>query len=311
MFGQSFGQQSNNYYPNNGDYNNAWNTQQVNGPSGQYNQPSRKGGPPYDDYARGGNGYGGGSRGDAGIKSLEYGVQGMGLQRSTAPPDGRAAAASANNSQPATKEAPKKMTWATIASQPAKPQIRTSSSTSTLKKKGPGMPPPPMVPGKHNIDGSWDSPKNGPVPTPVPVPSPPPIIEPSPLSQQATKSNNNANNNNNSNTANMANNNIANVAANNNGQQQQQPHQASHHPQQQHPHSERGPNSYNSHHRHDGPSNGPYGRDRDGGGPGGYRPNWHGPNQRDYDGGRTQHQQYRSGPGIMLLLQLLHLNPIC
>lgn len=53
------------------------------------------------------------------------------------------------------------------------------------------MPPPPMVPGKHNMDiGTWDSPKNGPVlvPPPVPVITAPPPIEPSPLSQQ--KSNN-------------------------------------------------------------------------------------------------------------------------
>lgn len=51
------------------------------------------------------------------------------------------------------------------------------------------MPPPPMVPGKHNMDiGTWE--KNGPalVPPPVPVITAPPPIEPSPLSQQ--KSNN-------------------------------------------------------------------------------------------------------------------------
>lgn len=53
------------------------------------------------------------------------------------------------------------------------------------------MPPPPMVPGKHNMDiGTWDSPsKNGPalVPPPPPVITPTDPIEPSPLSQ--TKSN--------------------------------------------------------------------------------------------------------------------------
>lgn len=38
-------------------------------------------------------------------------------------------------------------------------------------KKGPGMPPPPMVPGKHNFDvNTWDVPNNNP---PPPVPSPP------------------------------------------------------------------------------------------------------------------------------------------
>lgn len=61
-----------------------------------------------------------------------------------------------NTSSTASKETadkPKKMTWATIASQPVKSsQTRVSS---TLKKK-PGMPPPPMIPGKHNMDiGTW------------------------------------------------------------------------------------------------------------------------------------------------------------
>lgn len=53
------------------------------------------------------------------------------------------------------------------------------------------MPPPPMVPGKHNMDiGTWDSPsKSGPILVPPPViQSPPPPMEPSPLSQ--TKQNN-------------------------------------------------------------------------------------------------------------------------
>lgn len=34
---------------------------------------------------------------------------------------------------------PKKLTWASIASQPAKPQVTVQNSG--LKKKGPGMPP--------------------------------------------------------------------------------------------------------------------------------------------------------------------------
>lgn len=67
---------------------------------------------------------------------------------------------------------PKKMTWATIASQPAKPQIATST-TSIGKKKGFG-PPPPMIPGKHNMEltEGWDTPKNGPM-----VPPSPPVIQ--------------------------------------------------------------------------------------------------------------------------------------
>ncbi|XP_058974961.1 YTH domain-containing family protein isoform X2 [Musca domestica] len=70
--------------------------------------------------------------------------------------------------------APKKTTWASIASQPAKLTSRTTLATSSHKKKGPGMPPPPMVPGKHNLDVNiWDIPNNN----PPPVPSPPPPID--------------------------------------------------------------------------------------------------------------------------------------
>lgn len=63
-----------------------------------------------------------------------------------------------NTSAAASKEAPadtkpKKMTWATIASQPVK--ASQTRVLTTLKKK-PGMPPPPMIPGKHNMDiGTW------------------------------------------------------------------------------------------------------------------------------------------------------------
>lgn len=297
MFGQSFGQQSSyNYFPNNGDYNNAWNSQQVNGPSGQ-NQSSRKG-PPNNEYYRGGEHGGYGSRGgqDGNIKSVEQGVQGMGIdsqhQRS-AQSDGntRNASNNSNAGKESSAAVPKKMTWASIASQPAKPQIRANSTSSTLKKKGPGMPPPPMVPGKHNMDiGTWDSPKNGPalVPTPPPpVPSPPPVVEPSPLSQQVTKSNNNNSNTNSnsshSNSNSNTNNNHNNLASNNGSQ----------HPPQQH----------QSQPRHDGPhQNAPHGRDyRDDSGQGQiHRSNWHGSNNREGNYGRDggysggmQHQQFR------------------
>lgn len=55
------------------------------------------------------------------------------------------------------------------------------------------MPPPPMVPGKHNMDiGTWDTPaKNPPVPSPIPAPvitGPPPQAQ-SPLSQQQQQNN--------------------------------------------------------------------------------------------------------------------------
>lgn len=49
-------------------------------------------------------------------------------------------------------QAPKKMTWASIASQPAKPQPKIKSKS---------IPPAPMLPGKHNMDiGTWEG-KNG------------------------------------------------------------------------------------------------------------------------------------------------------
>lgn len=79
-----------------------------------------------------------------------------------------------NTSTVAAAVGPKKTTWASIASQPAKLTSRTTLATSSHKKKGPGMPPPPMVPGKHNLDvNTWDLPNNNP---PV-VPTPPPPID--------------------------------------------------------------------------------------------------------------------------------------
>ncbi|XP_026815525.1 YTH domain-containing family protein 1 isoform X2 [Rhopalosiphum maidis] len=54
-------------------------------------------------------------------------------------------------------------TWATVAKQPVKPII---SLTTVTKKKSPGMPPPPMIPGKN--DGHWES-KAAAKPPPSPV----------------------------------------------------------------------------------------------------------------------------------------------
>lgn len=122
-------------------------------------------------------------------QSIEHRMQGMALD------------AAKSNSAPATKEStdkPKKMTWATIASQPVKSsQTRVSS---TLKKK-PGMPPPPMIPGKHNMDiGSWDTDKNGSSLVPPPVPSPPPVSDgPSPFQFQPPTKNNSSSSANNQN----------------------------------------------------------------------------------------------------------------
>lgn len=78
------------------------------------------------------------------------------------------------NSAPPTAE--KKTTWASIAKQPAKPMPPTSSSGT--KKKGPGMPPPPMVPGRHNIDlNTWEVKNNNVSKPPVAqAPPPPPTV---------------------------------------------------------------------------------------------------------------------------------------
>lgn len=54
-------------------------------------------------------------------------------------------------------------TWAAVAKQPVKPLI---SLTTVTKRKSPGMPPPPMIPGKN--DGHWES-KAAAKPPPAPV----------------------------------------------------------------------------------------------------------------------------------------------
>lgn len=56
-------------------------------------------------------------------------------------------------------------TWASVAKQPVKPMV---SLTSVTKKKVPGMPPPPMIPGKN--DGHWET-KN------IAKPPPPPVVQ--------------------------------------------------------------------------------------------------------------------------------------
>ena len=66
----------------------------------------------------------------------------------------------------------KKMSWANIASQPAKPPPPPS------KTKKPGVLPPPVVvgTGKHNMDiGTWDGSKQNGVPPPVITGPPPPV----------------------------------------------------------------------------------------------------------------------------------------
>lgn len=136
------------------------------------------------------------------------------------------------------------------------------------------MPPPPMVPGKHNMDiGTWDSPsKNGPIMVPSPAPPvivPPPIIEPSPLSQQKVSNNSSGGGGGGSGTAMPT--------------PQQQQHQQPTHPNAQ-------PQQHNLHMQ----------QQHIGGPP--MRPSWSGPNNRGPHPGMMappiQHQQRSNmGPG--------------
>lgn len=175
MFGGAFGQAGGpatgfNYFPGNGDYS-TW---------GNSAAMSRK--PHYDDYYRHGDPmYAGGEA----LKSIEHGMQTLGL------------AEGKSDSKDIKEIQPKKMTWATIASQPAKPQPQVPPGG--IKKKGPGMPPPPMVPGKHNMDigtwegkggmgksspasgaGAWSGAPRGAAPAYLRHPPPPPVILPPP-----------------------------------------------------------------------------------------------------------------------------------
>ncbi|XP_018319503.1 YTH domain-containing family protein 2 isoform X2 [Agrilus planipennis] len=135
----AFGQPSSfNYFHSNGDYS-TWGSQ-----LGQ-----RK----YDEYYRDPqNMYTTQAMPESTLKSVEQAMQNLDLK----------------GSSDTSKESsvPKKTTWASIASQPAKPQL--TAQNQGLKKKGPGMPPGPIVPGKHNIDiGTWDTSKNTPPQLPV------------------------------------------------------------------------------------------------------------------------------------------------
>lgn len=154
-----------NYFHGNGDYS-TW---------GSSAAMSRK--PHYEDYYRGSDG-GMYSAVDS-LKGVEQGMQGLGLSDPNVKvidgkPDGKVDMTNVQQNQ----SAPKKMTWASIASQPAKPTPQLGSGG--MKKKGPGMPPPPMVPGKHNMDiGTWEGKNGGGGAMNVkPVGPPPPQVRP-------------------------------------------------------------------------------------------------------------------------------------
>ena len=105
-------------------------------------------------------------------KQVEQGMQGLALETATKPVQ--------QQQQHESAQQPKKLTWASIASQPAKPQLAT-------KKKS--MVPPPMVtPRTPSLDiGTWEN-KNGgsnnPATPPQQAPSPAQPVQPQPQQQQ-------------------------------------------------------------------------------------------------------------------------------
>ncbi|XP_014679291.1 PREDICTED: YTH domain-containing family protein 2-like isoform X2 [Priapulus caudatus] len=156
MFGQSnfgYNQPGFNTFFAGGDYN-TWGTP----------RPGRATHGYYDDYYNNmRNDYGmanGTNRNGSGVKQIEQGMGGLGLKEGSdkenpSSPDpepvksvtgcGSASSPSIAHSQ---LSQPKKMTWANIASQPAKPQPRVKSKT---------MLPAPIFPNRNMDIGTWDS----------------------------------------------------------------------------------------------------------------------------------------------------------
>ncbi|KAL1491187.1 hypothetical protein ABEB36_011825 [Hypothenemus hampei] len=142
-----------NYFHSNGDYG-SWGNQ-LSGP--------RK----YDDYYRDPQNMYSQAMPDSALKGVEHAMQNLELK-------------SSSDNKDLGQQQKQKATWASIASQPAKPQINIQ--TQGLKKKGPGMPPGPIIPGKHNIDiGTWETNKSAPPPQlPMSVMSAAPPLMPQP-----------------------------------------------------------------------------------------------------------------------------------
>lgn len=95
---------------------------------------------------------------DMGVKNVEHGLKGMSVNEKAehvgsgnehhGPP-------SSSSAQSSGQSGPKKMTWANIASQPARPQPQ-----QRVGVKG-GIPRAPVMPSRHNMDiGTWDNSKN-------------------------------------------------------------------------------------------------------------------------------------------------------
>ncbi|XP_076661428.1 YTH domain-containing family protein isoform X2 [Halictus rubicundus] len=163
----TFGQPAFNYFHGNGDFS-AWGTPRKTRYEDYYQAP------------RGNENYPTPSNTE--IKAIEQSVQGLSLGSGEVPRQEQQAT-SAQPIKPEPKE-PRKITWASVASQPAKPVPPLSSSQGMRKKAG--MPPPPIVPGKHNMDiGTWGEgkssapPPTAPPPPQVqpPVPPPPPLVQ--------------------------------------------------------------------------------------------------------------------------------------
>ncbi|KMQ98217.1 yth domain family protein 1-like protein [Lasius niger] len=176
----AFGQPPFNYFHGNGDFS-AWGTPRRTKYEDYYQPP--RGNESYANPAASGTGE---------IKSIEQGVQGLSIggggggggelpRQDQQHPQQQT---TAQQIKPEPKE-PRKITWASVASQPAKP-VPPLSSTQGMKKKA-GMPPPPIVPGKHNMDiGTWGEGKSSAPPPPTappppqvqpPIPPPPPPVQ--------------------------------------------------------------------------------------------------------------------------------------
>lgn len=94
---------------------------------------------------------------DPGMKAVEHGLKGMSMNEVHDGGMNDGGRGSVSGGQPGgqgpsggpSSQAPKKMSWASIASQPARPQPQLKART---------IPPAPIPRGKHNMDiGTWDN----------------------------------------------------------------------------------------------------------------------------------------------------------
>ncbi|KAK0180346.1 hypothetical protein PV327_005998 [Microctonus hyperodae] len=163
-----FGQPAFNYFPaGNGDFN-AWGTPRKARYEEYYPQP--RGNENYQNAAGGSD-----------VKTIDQGVQGLSIGGEISRHD-QSMSSQSNKLEP--KEQ-RKITWASVASQPAKP-VPPAPVNQGMKKKA-GMPPPPIVPGKHNMDiGTWGEGKSSSAPPKVPLPPqiPPPVPVPPIIQRQ-------------------------------------------------------------------------------------------------------------------------------